>query len=68
MRKPLELETVAGAHVTIHELTGLGAPTTTRVAMAIDCRDFDRSVVWVSLTEAEARAVASALAGTPVSA
>jgi len=68
MRKPLELQTVAGAHVTIHELTALGAVVTTRVALAIDCRDFDRGTVWVSLTDAEARAVALALAGTTVSA
>jgi hypothetical protein len=57
----LELQTLAGAHLRIHELTGLGSPELHRVALSIDCREFDHGAVWVSLTEGEARAVAEAL-------
>jgi hypothetical protein len=31
------------------------------VALSIDCREFDHGTVWVSLTESEAHAVATAL-------
>jgi hypothetical protein len=62
----MELRTLAGAHLRIHELTGLGSPGLTRVALAVDCRDFDRGTVWLSLTEAEARAVAEALVGDEI--
>jgi hypothetical protein len=61
--RQLELHTAAGAHLRIHELTGLGPHGLNRVALAIDCREFDDGAVWVSLTEAEANAVAEALVG-----
>lgn len=68
MSEPVELQTLAGAHVRVHGLTDLGAPGVTRVALAIDCREFNRGTVWVSLTDTEARAVADALTGATASA
>lgn len=68
MTELLDIRTVGGAHVRLRKLANLGTVGVTRVALAIDCRDFDRGSVWVSLTDSEARTLAEALSNDGASA
>ncbi len=64
MSTRIDLHTVGGAHVHVHQLDDLGVPGATRLALRIDCREYEDRLVWVSLTPGEARDLADALVGS----